>query len=511
MSEHRFVIVFDFPGIKEYVFGTDRLVEIRGASALLDRLNREDLPAIISKTLQTPQHAQKCVFAGGGAAQFILDAPEDRIMDLVRQLQGHIFQESGGQLRLVAGYAPFQDNYADALQQAFFELDRNKRQYTFGPEPVLHCGFVRECDSCSAMASCVTTYAGDTRLLCMSCHLKTRQGRRRGHWKALARYLEAVGLSAKTIEDLRPDDFEQIGARCQAKPGYTAVVYGDGNAMGKIVKTIDNEDRFRLFSETVSMSLQEACYEAIWDCCLQVNGKIPADILLLGGDDIMVYLAADTAMPFAIELAKAFERKTTERIGKDPFFRNLLQGKGFTISLGLAYGRSHTPIAILVDQAEELLKSAKQRGSGITTNDYYAPCCIDFHLASRYNQIHVKDSRSDHLTLNTARGRTLRLYGGPYTLPEAENFLNQARLLKRSGLPRSRLHRLGEAPFEGYEMGNLETLITWGRTRKEEHRNALYETLNALGCLPFPPWRETGETIDTPIVDLVSLTEWTTG
>ena len=35
----RFLVQIDTPGIKQFIFGTDALAEIRGASALLDRLN----------------------------------------------------------------------------------------------------------------------------------------------------------------------------------------------------------------------------------------------------------------------------------------------------------------------------------------------------------------------------------------------------------------------------------------------------------------------------------------
>ncbi len=38
----QFLVVIDTPGIKQFVFGTDALAEIRGASALLDRLNRRE-------------------------------------------------------------------------------------------------------------------------------------------------------------------------------------------------------------------------------------------------------------------------------------------------------------------------------------------------------------------------------------------------------------------------------------------------------------------------------------
>ena len=44
-------IAFDTNRIKDYVFETGTLKEIRGASALLDRLNREKMPEIVLQYL----------------------------------------------------------------------------------------------------------------------------------------------------------------------------------------------------------------------------------------------------------------------------------------------------------------------------------------------------------------------------------------------------------------------------------------------------------------------------
>ena len=66
------ILVLDVPGIKEYVFRTERLVEIRGASALLDYLNREETKLFLEKKLG--EKNVDCIFAGGGTAQFIIRA-----------------------------------------------------------------------------------------------------------------------------------------------------------------------------------------------------------------------------------------------------------------------------------------------------------------------------------------------------------------------------------------------------------------------------------------------------
>ena len=47
----QYLVVTDTPGIKKYVFGTDALAEIRGASALLDRLNRAETTRTLSQCL----------------------------------------------------------------------------------------------------------------------------------------------------------------------------------------------------------------------------------------------------------------------------------------------------------------------------------------------------------------------------------------------------------------------------------------------------------------------------
>lgn len=507
------VVVVDFPGIKKYVFGTDRLVEIRGASALLDWLNREKLPDQI-KT-RYPGSASRCIFVGGGSGQFIINDSPEGISQALYEIQGLVYGHSCGALRLVSGIAPLDDNFPAALQQAFIELQYQKQQNPPPQSSAIHSGFVRECDSCSGVAEVISKYAGDEKILCRVCKAKEDVGKQRGLWEGFSRYLNDHGKPYEQALKERPEDFEKIGNRCQTKHGYTALVYGDGNSMGRIVKQIDSENRFHLFSTIVDSAVREACHEALSRCCPPVQGKIPADILLLGGDDVMIYLAADRALLFAIEVARLFEVKTKALLSASTeknYFASLLGNKGLTISLGIAYGRSHTPIAIMVDQAEELLSSAKKRGSSLSdangTSLYTTPC-IDFHFTSRFNQLSVIDSRKEQLEFETSRGEALKLYGGPYTLEEAQLLHDHAQQLSRSGIPRSKIRRLGHAPFLGKVFGAVETLTVYGRMQKAEHKNVLLQAMDKFNCANPLPWNTTPEQISTVMVDLVSLSELT--
>jgi hypothetical protein len=508
-KSNRHLVVLDFPGIKQFIFNTSRLVEIRGASALLDQLNRKVVPEFISEAFG-PSRSQ-CVFAAGGSAQFIIDAPREKITGVFHQVEGEVARQSGGGLRIITGTAFYDRDYPGALQRAFLDLDKQKRQIRLEQFLTNHNGFVRDCESCSGMAETITRYGDTTRLLCAACAVKEKKGRERGLWNAFAEYAAAMDADPEAVLKGRPGDFQDIGERCRARRGYAALVYGDGNALGRIVKQIAQQAHFEHFSKAVDEAVRESCHEALWRHCKMVDKIIPADILLLGGDDLMVFLSADAAMPFAIEIARLFEEKTLAKLSagdQDGFFKTLLGGKGLTLSMGVAYAKSHTPVALLVDQAEELLASAKKKGAALGKQGGYTPACIDFHPSSRFNQASVEQARRQNLIIKTSRGEILRLHQAPYTLQEAQALMIHAAQLKNSGIPRSRLHRLGEAPFKGKANAMIETLSLYSRCAKMEQRQTIRQALDDFNCFALMPWREEKDEISTVLVDMVEIAQF---
>lgn len=508
-----YLVVIDLPGIKEFVFGTSRLVEIRGASGLLDRLNRVEIPELFRERLGEAK--VDCVFAGGGAGQFILTADREAIASALHAAHGLVCEKSGGGLRLIWGLAPLagENEYSDALRIAYLDQDRRKNHFPFPPTSTLHSGFLRECDSCAAIASRHSFFGETHRMLCETCWKKENFGRERGLWNDFFQFMRKANIEGKSGNELRPRDFGEIGERSKRK-GYTALVYADGNSMGRIVRAIQSSQEFADFSRSVDTAIREACFEAISRCCPIAEGKIPADILLLGGDDLLVYLSAETAFPFALEAARRFREKTRENLVASESaaaFRPWIEAGGMTISLGIAFGKSHTPIAILLEQAEELLSLAKRKGLENKGDTTVAPAHLDFHLSTRFNQISVSESRRMHLTLKTPAGEKLQLRQGPYTLTDARDLWAYAQELAASDIPRSRLHRLGMAPFRGKADGSVETLIQIGRTRKGEQRKAICGALKRFDCLETMPWRNTDEGAETALVELIELSEFARG
>ena len=76
--------------------------------------------------------------------------------------------------------------------------------------------------------------------------------------------------------------------------------------MGKIIKALDLPETYRRFSRIVDESIREACFTALNQVCESETENVrnalrnqkrfeslPADILLLGGDDLLVALPAE--------------------------------------------------------------------------------------------------------------------------------------------------------------------------------------------------------------------------
>ncbi|MBI2470390.1 MAG: hypothetical protein HYV59_04005 [Planctomycetes bacterium] len=516
-SKRKYLVVVDIPSIKEYVFGTEKLVEIRGASALLKEIN-EDF--ICNFLLHSPKLTADKVFAGGGAGHFIVEAGKKDLEEALSTLKAYVSEESKGGFSLVCGFAEYlEDKYDESLRKALISLEQDKDENPFCYTLPIHTGFIRECESCSEEASIFKKYYNndtDMHALCLVCARKIDYGqnKEKGLWKEFSNFMKK-----KNINCALPTDFEEIGNGCVAKKGYTALVYADGNDMGNIFQNISKREQYKIISNTVEQSIRTACMEAIVEICKPVNNVLPAAILLLGGDDLLVYLAADTAIPFAISVAKKFTEESNKRLKECD--KSLLTGQfdnlNLTISLGISFGKSHTPFSIMLNQADELLKSAKKsrRNKIDNQNDKTNQPYIDYHLASNFNQIDVISSRLNHLTIeghyhSQSDRRYLKLYQKPYSLSELEMLWNSANNLLKSGIPSTKLRQLGCAPALGKINGVLEYLRTFTRLNYDQRRE-IAEALRKFGCSNGEIlWRKQNDDKydSTALMDIVELTEF---
>jgi GGDEF domain-containing protein len=308
------------------------------------------------------------------------------------------------------------------------------------------------------------------------------------------------------------------------------MVYCDGNAMGRLVQQLDSPETTTAFSDIVDGSICEACHEALdWVCASEIaqvrkaqeKGEklpfLPADILLLGGDDLLVLLPADRALIFAERVADIFATRTREKIDKLPagatrhFFMNSLQQKGMTISCGVALAPAKYPFYLLRELAEALLKNAKKKGSkDPTCQPYWAPAYIDFHLVAGSSSQDLGPIRMDDYYCSTDHKRTLR----PYRLDQLGRLRDAVTRLHQAGLPRSKVQDFFDAALDRLpRRTERRAREVFGRCSRAE-RQALWLAVQDLAgsqsvspdwfpWLPVPVKPNQKEKRQTPLADLM--------
>ena len=468
MSGESFVIVTEIPSIKSYVFGTDTLNEVRGASAHLNRLNRDDMEQCLREHPNMAGAQVERIYANGGAAQFLVHGcDEPAVQAACTSMVRRLGERTGGDVRAVYGIAPLQDeaSYRESVHVAHFRL-RCRREFASAHRSAALLPTMMECQSASHLPATriVSRGAEGAHILSEASYEKARHGRtahRHGLWDGWMRHLNDTGPWPETNEwhRLRCENMTEIGNRASSG-NHIGVIYADGNAMGQIVQALDRPETFRQFSRIVDESINEACFTALSQVSRPEVDKVrealeqqhrfeplAADILLLGGDDLLVVVPADRALDFALQVTSEFERLTREKIaalqdeGARQFFRDRLGDEGFTISCGVAIAKSNYPFYLSLDLAEQLLKNAKRRDSRHPQAEAQEIARIDFHVVAGANSHKLEDVRQDTYQIRTDAPRTLR----PLSCSQLEALRAGVRRLRDAAFPRSKLHELQEA------------------------------------------------------------------
>ena len=503
MAGESFVIIIDTPSIKKYVFGSDALNEVRGASARLDRLNRVEMEKCLR---ERPDLAHvEPVYANGGSAQFLVQADDvTTVKGACESMVRHIRGQTGGEIGIVYGIAPLKDeaSYPEAVRIAHFQL-RCQREFATCHRSTSLVPIITECSSSSHLPAAYIMDDGD--ILSQASYEKTQEGRDTRHhglWGGWMQHLADAGEwpDSKYWGKLRCESLTNIGD-CSSWHNYIGIVYADGNAMGQIVQAMTQSETFRQFSKIVDESIQEACFTALREISEpEVNKvrenyeqqggfeRLAADILLLGGDDLLVALPADRALDFALKVTNKFEFLTKDRINTlqdaaaKQFFHDKLGDRGFTISCGVAIAKSSYPFYLALDLAEQLLKNAKRQNSRASQSEAQSEARVDFHVVAGANSYALGQVREDDYQgfTNSTAPRTLR----PLSFPELETLRDSVRTLQQVRFPHSKLHELQEAALlpernrSDWRIRDIFARCQHGKDRSQ--RRALWEAVEHL-------------------------------
>ena len=193
---------------------------------------------------------------------------------------------------------------------------------------------------------------------------------------------------------------------------WIAVIHADGNGLGEVVAAIHDPDEMREFSRNLdkaTIAAARTAYATIKKEDEETNGtwkKLPIRPVVIGGDDLTAICRGDLAVRFVEKYLEAFEKETNERIGQK-----------LTACAGIAFIKSSYPFYYGYDLAEALCREAKTDAKSDDVkkkNGGKAPSCLMFHkVQSSFVEDYAEIKRKELTTVDKGS-----LCFGPYYLTE---------------------------------------------------------------------------------------------
>ena len=512
----KLLVSFDTDRIKEYVFATGKLKEIRGASAILDELNRWDM---VEKGKEF--HAEQ-IYANGGSGMFTV--PETCAEAFVQAVEKE-YRLRTLTSSITSAVTELPDGFTNQcdvqpyLQTLAYRL-RLKKDKNALHQPILTHPFLRTCDSCGEQYASQSVTTPEPELLCRSCKNKRDKtdqiqkeiepvisGEAKEYleyklWHRLLYELAVAPVCYPMAGKERPEDFGDLGEMSDPK-NYMGLIYADGDSMGKVLEQLDNLDEVKKFSEVVDGAIYQAVHEAILAYLPPGDKYFPFDILMLGGDDLVMLTTADKALEVSMKITERFSQLTEKCLCKP-----------LTLSVGVAIAHTKFPFSSLLELAEQALKFSKKEAAKRKRHrqETVTEGLVNFIVVNNSNSLSFDDYYSDTLSeedQNQNCYRTLR----PYNLTNLRYIVNTIRCLKKESFPRGKLKGLQDAVFQSRNQSILEGLRFANSIKDKKQRKIFSDFLERFATnqphLPFP-WFKEGDDYYTPFLDLVELYDFIT-
>ena len=192
---------------------------------------------------------------------------------------------------------------------------------------------------------------------------------------------------------------------------WIAIIHADGNSLGELVKDLGKEgkEKLREFSENLDKATRQAAQEAYKKVKGNDEKKHPIRPIVLGGDDLTVICRGDIAIDFVKEYIDQFEQETQK-----------LPSKKLTACAGIAFIKSSYPFSFGYELAETLCDMAKKDAKSDViknANGGKVPSCLMFHKVQSSFVEDYESIKQKELTLKDGSS----LCYGPYYLAEQTN------------------------------------------------------------------------------------------
>ncbi|WP_298490568.1 Cas10/Cmr2 second palm domain-containing protein [uncultured Chloroflexus sp.] len=530
----------DVDAIKDFVFETASLPQVRGGSELLLECEKA-----IQEDLQK-KHGYQVIYCGGGS--FLLEVDANKAEGVKRAIERLYLETTGGATVTIVyedtsfaekeTAAPLEDGWAARLVKASQEATRASdfaRRTAFltarMQEAKAHktsapfyetFPFGKRCDRCGKRMAAYFDRVEENKVLCPVCHLRDRQGRERKgtiHEREVRgrfnqEFWQAYG-SGWTAH--QPEDLDTLLRTAGRK--YLAFLYADGNDIGRLLQRVSSEKDYQGLSQALEEGTKQAVYEAIQAVCgeaLKEKAPWPFEIVNIGGDDVTLLMQAGYAWEVAVEFLERFEQEVNRRVRRalgDSWPEEWPER--ITAACGIAIADVKYPMRYFERLAGDLCKEAKRLAKEDPSHPKSAATFLWLPSPIASESVEpLMSFYSRHPTGDLPCELTAR----PYTLEQAKGMMEASREI--ATWPRTLRHRWAEALEQGV-MTSVNTIHYDMARRTGEKGLEMYQTLMRIGKLvvsggnhtniPAPIWypvQKQGETVwRTALLDALELAE----
>lgn len=351
-------------GIQDFIFQTNKLKKIVGASDLVEEICTSVFAALLGEHVDLNNNKSAIVHAAGNI-KYIFENRK-ACEDMVRCFPMKVSQFAPG-ITISQSVVEYESDFPKAVR----ELEKNLRIQRNKPVRYPMLGLMGiERSRNTGLPVCeingdkhldVATYAkrytvgNSTNKLC-----------KKAFWE----------------ESIKNKKLPYEMSELTGKNDWIAVIHADGNGLGQIVQKIGTDpDKFRDFSQLLDKATVQAAVEAYNKVISKDSENIPMRPIVLGGDDLTIICRADLAVPYVKCFIEKFEEQTKEKLGAI-----LVENKVFnenknnlTACAGIAYIKSSFPFYYGYNLAESLCGYAKTDAKAGLKDGELPDSCIMFH------------------------------------------------------------------------------------------------------------------------------------
>lgn len=346
-------------GIQGFIFQTNRLREIVGASELVERICTDLFETVLGRILD-----DNAILNAAGNIKYVFNS-EEECRRVVRVFPKTVMEFAPG-ITISQSVVPMKKG--DSFKSAVNKLEKNLRAQRNRQMRDLSIGLmgISRSRETGLPVTHIKNYDGKTEYLDSATYHKLydEKGYRKKTFSLLCRkaFGDAIDTAGLWKQKRLPVEIKEM----TRDNDWIAIIHADGNGLGQIVQKIGRDkDKFKEFSRALDqatvLAAQKAFQEVV-DEDLSKDKTIPMRPIVLSGDDHTVICRADIAIPYTKRFLECFEEETKLYLGgmlvENEVFEN--GADRLTACAGIAFVKSSFPFHFGYQLAEALCDRAKK-------------------------------------------------------------------------------------------------------------------------------------------------------